>query len=84
LEVKLTSVQRLHPEETEQVAALTLSRFFSSDAMWHFLYFLPLPHQQGSFLPMLGGGSLETDAKSFLKKPEMFPPGICRLQLSVV
>jgi uncharacterized metal-binding protein len=29
--------------------------FRSSSTRWHFLYFLPLPHQQSSFLPMILG-----------------------------
>lgn len=28
------------------------SASLSSKAAWHFLYFCPLPHQQGSFLPI--------------------------------
>jgi hypothetical protein len=31
--------------------AHTFAAFISSSCAWHFLYFLPLPHQQGSFLP---------------------------------
>jgi hypothetical protein len=67
-------LQRFQPDETEQAAALVLARFFSSDAMWHFLYFLPLPHQHGSFLPRTSVVSPEMDEKKFFKKPEMNPP----------
>ena len=35
------------------ISPLSLCSFiFSSIGIWHFLYFLPLPHQQGSFLSM--------------------------------
>ena len=39
---------------------------FMSDSRQHFLYFLPLPHQQGSFLLMSAGGS--SRRKNLLRK----------------
>ena len=38
----------------------TFAAFLSSSGSWHFLYFLPLPHQQGSFLPGRARGTLES------------------------
>ncbi len=35
------------PQLKERASA----RLSESSGSWHFLYFLPLPHQQGSFLP---------------------------------
>ena len=37
-----------------QLFALIRESFLRSDSMWHFLYFLPLPHQQGSLRPSFG------------------------------
>jgi hypothetical protein len=34
-----------------QLPAHSFATVLSSAGSWHFLYFLPLPHQQGSFLP---------------------------------
>ena len=49
--------------QTHPTAASTVLAFpdgstipASSLARWHFLYFLPLPHQQGSLRPSLGLG----------------------------
>lgn len=42
------------PQLSEQLFA---AAFLSSWTMWHFLYFFPLPHQQGSFLPGFCAGS---------------------------
>ena len=36
------------PQESEQARSAAL---LSSSGRWHFLYFFPLPHQQGSFRP---------------------------------
>jgi len=43
--------------------------------MWHFLYFFPLPHQQGSFRPSLGiSRGAEVIPINFVKKPISLPP----------
>ena len=41
-------------EAEVQLFALIRESFLRSDSMWHFLYFLPLPHQQGSLRPSFG------------------------------
>jgi hypothetical protein len=43
------------PQFREQAFA---AAFASSPGRWHFLYFLPLPHQHGSFLPGLAAGGV--------------------------
>jgi len=45
-----------------------------SDSMWHFLYFFPLPHQQGSFRPNLGiSFGAFSNPMSFAKNPILSP-----------
>jgi hypothetical protein len=59
LDDELNSAQvELHvgPQFREQAFAV----FLSSSGRWHFLYFLPLPHQQGSFLPGISAGALSS------------------------
>lgn len=47
-----------------QVRARSLERLFSSRIRWQYLYFFPLPHQQGSFRPRFGIGSFFSLRKS--------------------
>jgi len=42
--------------------------------MWHFLYFFPLPHQQGSFLPNLGISLGACSSPMSFEKNPIFPP----------
>jgi hypothetical protein len=59
-----------------QLPAHILAAFLSSAGSWHFLYFLPLPHQQGSFLP-----GRTCDTRSFLllnNAPSFFHTPILR------
>src|SRR5258705_13740299 len=37
--------------------------FLRVQAPWHFLYFLPLPHGQGSFRPTLGSCAIDADGR---------------------
>jgi hypothetical protein len=59
--------EELHvgPQLIEQAFAA----FLSSSGSWHFLYFLPLPHQQGSFLP---GRTRATPSSLLLNKAPSF------------
>jgi hypothetical protein len=49
----------------------------SSSGIWHFLYFLPLPHQQSSFLPGFTKGAavpVFLNAPSIRSNKPIFPP----------
>jgi hypothetical protein len=48
---ELNSAQKELLQELPQFEAYFPAIFFSSSTRWHFLYFLPLPHQHASFLP---------------------------------
>ena len=55
---ELNSAQEeLHVEPQFSAHDRSLALRSSSDR-WHFLYFFPLPHQQGSFLPGLTAGAV--------------------------
>ena len=74
-----------HLREVPQVAVLhvfakNFEWFFASDSMWHLLYFFPLPHQQGSFLPKSGMDSGSPEPKRFLNNPKPRPPSFDRWQ----
>ena len=49
-------------------------RLPARQAPWHFLYFLPLPHQQGSLRPIFSSSPLTTVAGLVPPLPAPLPP----------
>jgi len=52
-----------------QLPAHSFAAVLASAGSWHFLYFLPLPHQQGSFLP---GRTCGTRSSLLLNRAPIF------------